>query len=154
MAKRGLPRAADFKQLASWIEKCDRDHHHEELIEVSGRSSQSTRFIDVNNKCIVEKSLGNEYAALSYTWGNREQFQLSQEWLSELKKPQSLLRVDDYLSNVVKDAIAACERLDIPFLWIDTLCIVHDDPKEKHTQIENMDLVCVAISLQSDSLLR
>jgi hypothetical protein len=42
--------------------------------------------------------------------------------------------------------------LEIPFLWIDTLCIVDDDPNEKHNQIANMDQVCPTNSTSIFSL--
>ena len=147
-AKRQIPAAADFKQLASWMKKCDREHHHENRKRIPERSLSSIRLIDIRNKCIFEQSLGSmenleiEYAALSYTWGLGRPFQLTTEVVHELQKPGSLPRFHNKLSKVVTDAMFACERLKIGFLWIDTLCIVHDDPLDKHTQIENMDLVC------------
>lgn len=142
MAKHGLSLATDFERVAGWIEKCDREHHHE--IQ-SGCSLPFVRLIDIKNRSLVEKSLETKFAALSYTWGKCQQFQLKQEWLAELKEPQSILKVWNDMSKVVTDAIAACERLKIPFLWIDTLCIVDDDHTEKPNQIANMDQVRGAI---------
>lgn len=141
MLRQGLRPFADFRRLAGWIEHCDRKHQHEEPTNISERLLPHVRFIDVKKKCIVERSLDCSHAALSYVWGKRQQFQLNRKRLKYLQEPQSLLKVWGHLSRVVTDAIAACEHLHIPFLWIDTLCIVEDDPDEKHSQIENMDQV-------------
>ena len=144
ITKHDLPPAADFKQLAGWIHACDKWHYH--LKEDPVSSVTSVLFIDVNDKCIVEGNFQSQYAALSYTWGSRQQFQLNRKWLIELKEPNSLTKVFDRLSKTVTDAIITCERLNIPFLWIDALCIVDDDFEAKHTQIANMDLVCMILT--------
>jgi hypothetical protein len=149
MAKHGLSPATNFERIAGWLDKCDKGHHHELQ---SGCSLPFVRFVDIKNRCLVEQSPGCKFAALSYTWGNCQQFQLKKDQLAELKKPQSISEVWNELSKVVTDSIAACERLEIPFLWIDTLCIVDDDPNEKHNQIANMDQVCPTNSTSIFSL--
>ncbi|KAF2032758.1 HET-domain-containing protein [Setomelanomma holmii] len=138
MAKHGLSLEADFERIVTWIDKCDKEHAHELQ---TGCSLPFARFVDIKNRCLVEKGLESKFAALSYTWGKCQQFQLKQEWLSELKQPGAIAQIWNDLSKAVTDAIAACERLGIPFLWIDALCIVDDDPNEKHTQISNMDQI-------------
>jgi hypothetical protein len=37
-----------------------------------------------------------------------------------------------------RDAVRVCQFLDIPYLWIDTLCIVQDDHRESAREICNM----------------
>ncbi|KAH7068982.1 heterokaryon incompatibility protein-domain-containing protein [Paraphoma chrysanthemicola] len=138
MAKHGLSPATDFDRIAEWIDQCDKGHHHELQF---GCSLPFARFIDIKNRCLVEQSPGCKFAALSYTWGSCQQFQLKKDQLAELKEPHALSTVWNDLSKVVVDSIAACERLKIPFLWIDTLCIVDDDATEKHTQIAKMDQI-------------
>ena len=150
MTKHDLPPVADFKQLAGWIHTCDKEHGHLKGDPVS--SVTSVLFIDVNHKCIVQGSFQSRYAALSYTWGSRQQFQLNKKWLVELKEQDSLVKVFHRLPKTVTDAIMTCERLNIPFLWIDALCIVDDDPEAKHAQIANMDLVGVILCLPSSCL--
>lgn len=41
----------------------------------------------------------------------------------------------------IQDAIKFCERIGIPYLWVDALCIVQDDAISKHTEISKMDQV-------------
>ncbi|KAL6704783.1 hypothetical protein ACN47E_007587 [Coniothyrium glycines] len=140
-AKHEVPSLADFRQLAGWVQACDEEHHHEFQTNSSDHIRSTARFVDVKNKCLVEKPLNHKFAALSYTWGNCSQFKLTKDRLEELRERQALRNIWKQLSIVAIDAIAACERLNIPFLWIDTLCIVNDDQEEKHNQIANMDQI-------------
>jgi Heterokaryon incompatibility protein (HET) len=39
---------------------------------------------------------------------------------------------------VVRDAIELCDLLDTQFLWVDSLCIIQDDPVLKYRQLELM----------------
>lgn len=56
-----------------------------------------------------------------------------------LEEPGSLLVSDVPLT--FKDAMMACARLGIPYLWIDRLCITQDDDANKLIHIEDMDVV-------------
>ncbi|KAF2830914.1 hypothetical protein CC86DRAFT_246452, partial [Ophiobolus disseminans] len=81
------------------------------------------------------------YAALSYTWGPREPYLLLQNNLAEMLECNSLIKVASQLGQVVHDAIKVCEDLKIPYLWIDSLCIVQDNMEDKSAQIQNMDRI-------------
>ncbi|KAF2820115.1 hypothetical protein CC86DRAFT_255188, partial [Ophiobolus disseminans] len=81
------------------------------------------------------------YAALSYTWGSQERLCLTQENTSMLEQPNSLGEIQGKLGATVVDSITVCTRLSIPYLWIDSICIVQDDAETKHHQIRNMDLI-------------
>jgi hypothetical protein len=99
------------------------------------------RFIDIKNRCITRGTLQSRYAALSYIWGFSKQYLLTEERLPLLEKRDALIHVKEDLPEVVRDAITACEKMDIPFLWIDALCIIQDNPDEKHSQVANMDSI-------------
>jgi hypothetical protein len=81
------------------------------------------------------------YAALSYTWGSEEQYCLERENVEVLKEPGSLDRTSIAIRKVIIDAIEVCVKADIPYLWVDALCIVQDDEHGKMSQIQNMDSV-------------
>lgn len=38
----------------------------------------------------------------------------------------------------IRDAIMLCRSLKIPYLWVDSLCIIQDDPKEWHREASAM----------------
>jgi hypothetical protein len=82
-----------------------------------------------------------QYAALRYTWGSSGQYCLTKSNKSVLEGNGSLQQIIEELLPVVVDSITACARLEIPYLWIDALCIVRDDPAEKHQQIQNIDFI-------------
>lgn len=80
------------------------------------------------------------YAALSYTWGgSHNQFRLTQRNVQFLEEIGSLGDITEVVAKVVMDAITVCARLQIPYLWVDSLCIVQDDDDGKHYQISNMN---------------
>jgi hypothetical protein len=132
----------NFTLLAEWIETCDKDHDHDsEVLDAPHRRPVGMRYIDVRRRCIV-KDIGNSpYAALSYTWGSQERCCLTRQNTQALEKEDSLRDSQFKLDATTLDAITVCERLAIPFLWIDALCIVQDDEQGKHDQIHNMDQI-------------
>ncbi|OAL19364.1 hypothetical protein AYO22_09908 [Fonsecaea multimorphosa] len=64
-----------------------------------------------------------EYAALSHRWGGGQPIVLTK---STLEEKQERLVLDDS-SKTFKEAVDVTRRLGIPYLWIDSLCILQDD---------------------------
>ncbi|KAK4191057.1 hypothetical protein QBC35DRAFT_460474 [Podospora australis] len=61
------------------------------------------------------------YATLSHCWGESPDFiTLTEDNLDEFRKCIPL----DQLPASFRDAILTCQRIDIPYLWIDSLCIL------------------------------
>ncbi|KAF2114725.1 heterokaryon incompatibility protein-domain-containing protein, partial [Lophiotrema nucula] len=63
------------------------------------------------------------YATLSYCWGKLPQLKTTKARLEEFKKGLPM----DEISLTTADAIEICQKLSIPYLWIDALCIIQDD---------------------------
>lgn len=105
------------------------------------RLPQSLLVIDVQNGWIVSKPTSYTYAALSYVWGNptQEDLQATLANISDLKKPGALKQARIPLT--ILDAMTAASELGIPYLWVDRLCIVQDDPATKHDLINRMDSI-------------
>lgn len=78
-------------------------------------------------------------AALSYTWGSREQYCLTTQNTGILEEIGGLSSPRVRLNPTVTDAMQVYSRLDVTFLWVDSLYIVQDDQACKHSQIQNMD---------------
>lgn len=70
-----------------------------------------------------------QYTALSYCWGSSQdaQFQLTTK-LSTLAQRQAGIS-DDELQTVpaLRDAVLITRALSVPYVWIDSLCILQDD---------------------------
>ncbi|KAH8786276.1 heterokaryon incompatibility protein-domain-containing protein, partial [Hyaloscypha finlandica] len=122
----------DFTLINSWLKTCN-----ENLLHFScqkGRSGAATikklRFIDINNSCIQVTDVPQKYAALSYVWGAQimPQMRLTLENFSELTTPQALKNSWSDVPTTVKDAMKVCENCNIPYLWVDALCVIQDGP--------------------------
>jgi len=71
---------------------------------------------------VNEKGESAEYAALSHCWGNSHPITLTKATLEQMQKN---LVLDDSCKTF-KDAADVTRRLGIPYLWIDSLCILQD----------------------------
>jgi hypothetical protein len=74
------------------------------------------------------------YATLTHRWGKGKGLLLSRKNKDELHTRITLLS----LPRTFRDAIRVCRILDISYLWIDTLCIMQDDYRERAREISNM----------------
>ncbi|EFQ27415.1 heterokaryon incompatibility protein [Colletotrichum graminicola M1.001] len=82
------------------------------------------RFPTEGKLCLLEsEGMSGAYVCLSYTWGPRnngvttpDNLQANFNNISYVKLPQTY-----------KDAVTVATALDIPFLWIDGLCIIQGD---------------------------
>jgi len=137
--QRRIRDTVDFKLLAGWLQTCDKEHSHNSGLLDAPRRLKHMRFIDVRRRCIVSYGHQVRYAALSYTWGSQERYCLKRQNIQALEQMNALQNPELKLGPTIFDSIQVCERLCIPYLWIDSLCIVQDDAEAKHDQIQNMD---------------
>jgi hypothetical protein len=103
-----------------------------------------TRVIDVRSSCIrlIETSNGfkGNYIALSHCWGkltNDQKFCTYAYNIENLKKeiPYQLL------PKSFQDAIIITQALGIPYLWIDSLCIIQEDEEDWESEADKMENV-------------
>lgn len=114
-------------QATRWIKECSESHEEckaafpktifvpKRLVEISGAAEDQLRI------CLRErKTLPSEvcYATLSHCWGSTMPFMLKRESLSTCLKSISLSDI----SKVFKDAITFAWRMNIRYIWIDSLC--------------------------------
>ncbi|KIL88272.1 hypothetical protein FAVG1_08351 [Fusarium avenaceum] len=137
---RPRPLLIDFEMLKKWMQLCGEQHnicqHHEDQISIP-----RFRLIDVNRKCIVQ--VGGDrrppFATLSYVWGRRPFLRLVKANVSELEQEGSLEMVE--LPPTIRDAITVCEKLQVEYLWIDSLCIIQDDESVMLEVVDKMDSI-------------
>ncbi|KAF2728470.1 HET-domain-containing protein [Polyplosphaeria fusca] len=134
-------RTVDFKRIALWMGGCDKHKHWKSKQPGPVEMIPRFRLIDVMNMRLVCAPHIARYAALSYVWGKCKQFLLTQDRVEELETPHSLNKHAHELSKVITDALHSCRCLGIPYLWVDSLCIVQDDANAKHAQIARMDII-------------
>ena len=83
---------------------------------------------------------GNEqgkYAALSHCWGGDVALKLTNDNIGELTSGVSF----DSLPKTFQDAVEVCRLLDIPYLWIDSLCIIQTSKADWEVQGSKMHMV-------------
>lgn len=118
----------------SWIAECDSGHPTVLLITSFAHNEQSfvpTRLIKVEKHLkdhvqLVSPFDSVRYVALSYCWGTTEQ---SRTITTNIRSRERRFAVAQ-LPQTLKDAIFLTRALGIQYVWIDSLCIVQDDPEE------------------------
>jgi hypothetical protein len=80
------------------------------------------------------------FVALSYLWGGTGEEYWTKRANLKKRRAQGGLDVS-VLPGTILDTIQLVRQLGERYLWIDALCIVQDDPKDKTVQIGVMDLI-------------
>ncbi|KIX98787.1 uncharacterized protein Z520_05248 [Fonsecaea multimorphosa CBS 102226] len=94
------------------------------------------------------------YATLSHRWGNSDE-----SFILELTNLESLTKdiAWSQLPKTAQDAIEICRKLDIEYLWIDSLCIIQHyqpdwaDQSEKMSTIYGQSYLNIAAMDSNDS---
>ncbi|KAE8441729.1 hypothetical protein EG329_004515 [Mollisiaceae sp. DMI_Dod_QoI] len=108
-----------------------------------GAMQLPARVIDVGSTDITPKlfeaRLGHlaEYVALSYCWGGPQENVLTRATIHDMKMEIPVAT----LPPTLQDAIAITRKLGFQYLWVDSLCIVQDDPQDTATQIAEMGTI-------------
>ncbi|KAK4209652.1 heterokaryon incompatibility protein-domain-containing protein [Rhypophila decipiens] len=84
------------------------------------------------------------YAALSHCWGTR---QLPSQTTRSNVHQLSRSIPPDILPKTFANALEIARRLQIPYLWIDALCIVQDDNQEWQDEAARMDAIYLGSQL-------
>ncbi|KAJ8113563.1 hypothetical protein OPT61_g4331 [Boeremia exigua] len=117
-----------FACLNQWIEACSRSH-----LSCSKSKDQNyapKRVLEIKDgKVFLREHLapGIRYACLSHCWGPQGvAIKLNRHTLDTFKCGYNSLE----LPKTFQDAVQVCERLNIPNLWIDALCILQDSSED------------------------
>ncbi|EJT82482.1 hypothetical protein GGTG_02455 [Gaeumannomyces tritici R3-111a-1] len=155
--------AENVEMMRQWIRDCQ--SHAPCRLPESSKPWLPTRLLDVGSaeddrapRLVLTSTSqveGAIYAALSHMWGDAEAappFQTSQYNYEEAKMgiPMSVLPQN------FRDAIETCRHLDVPFIWIDSLCIIQDsiddwqrEAKEMHNVYKHAYFTIAATSATS-----
>lgn len=142
------------RQIRAWIHECDDGHAHQDCpcfenpasthlgppsaehhgLETIERLTAflPTRLLDVRALSHIRLCDGediretgvNKYATLSHCWGSSRSFLTTKESLSSMKRG---FDVSHQMPKTFRDAIVVAHELGVPYLWIDSLCIIQDD---------------------------
>lgn len=133
VATQDVPSDALFDVVRAWMDNCHKRHQVCAPTPENDPPLLPNRFVDVTQdgldpRLIVSEGQRGHYAALSHCWGG---LQLPQTTVATLAQHQNCIPMDQ-LPKSFKDAITIARKLRIPFLWIDSLCIVQDSEQDWH----------------------
>lgn len=104
-------------------------------------SSLPTRIIEIDgpHRVRLKRSTPDKkahYACLSYCWGRNpeRQLQTTKRTLGEFERELQW----SLLPKTFQDALALIRKLGLKYLWIDSLCILQDDPADWRTEGSKM----------------
>lgn len=130
--------------IKDWLHTCEGSRSHRECQPSNGylpkrlidvRSGKPLRLVATKN--LVQDPDSGRYATLSHCWGT---------WLDtsplrttrETEMEFSAIICDHLLPKTFRDAIKITRSLEIPYLWIDSMCIVQDNLDEWQTEASHM----------------
>lgn len=123
---------ADFGIVRTWLEFCLKNHGDTcELIDL--RPIPALQVVDCDTGLIISAKRGCKYLAFSYVWGKAQS--------EEPTIGGEFHLLAEGTPILIQDAISATKRLGYQYLWIDRYCIPQKDGEERHSQIQQMDLV-------------
>ena len=138
-----------YQEIQSWIQDCSTNHLQCGNLRWSSRNP--TRLLRVRSASevqLIETSPGMEqmkYVALSYRWGDIETFTSKEMDLvdggkSTTKNLRRRLAPFDAseLPATIRDAVTLMRGLSLEYLWIDTVCIIQDDPVDWQREAASM----------------
>ncbi|KPM39532.1 hypothetical protein AK830_g7021 [Neonectria ditissima] len=126
----------DFIQKS--LARC-RAEHSACSLAMPNASWYPTRLIQVSQDSVnlvesAETDIVGSYATLSHCWGGAEILKLKKGNLSDLKQDV----VVSSLPQTFKDAIIVIRNLGIPYIWIDSLCIIQDSDEDWQREARTM----------------
>lgn len=108
--------------IKNWLRDCEQCHAS---CARQTLPKLPTRVVDVQepSRLYETNHESSRYVALSHCWGKVSLYRTKKATLGVHKKG---IGWDD-LFKTLQDAIALTRQLEIPYIWIDSLCIVQDD---------------------------
>ncbi|KAM3067234.1 hypothetical protein ACMFMG_005400 [Clarireedia jacksonii] len=133
-----------YRRLREDLEICDEIHTECRGSEFRSGSESPwelpSRLVKIdnlsNNVQIVPASdhSGIKFAALSYCWGGDDSMKLTRTNV----EPWSRSVPRSELPKTLCDAITFTKKVGLQYIWIDRLCIIQDDEKDKAREIARM----------------
>jgi hypothetical protein len=132
------PSEAYFSVVKRWFDDCGRTHS--DCGDHSSLTPQlPDRVIDVAltgriPRLVDGSGLLSRYATLSHCWGGATPIKTL---ASNLEEKMAGIPLED-LPKTFREAVIMCRVLGIPYLWIDSICIIQDSPTDWQIQSSKM----------------
>ena len=131
-----------FACAATWLTTCLRQHEMCSInrADFNFRPRRLVKVSIVNSRLSVRLTETQdireniEYLALSHCWGEAEGLELTEERLATFCERIPL----ESLPKTFLDAVAVTARLRYQYIWIASLCIIQDCPRDRELEINAM----------------
>jgi hypothetical protein len=130
---------------SAWLQQCAAKHHNcrrlltgIDLHDDTESVDLPTRLVQIEDettaRIVPTEGQSGRYVALSYVWGSKPVAKLTKQnfpnFQEEISTPE--------LPRTLADAIKVTKRLGVSHIWIDSLCIVQDDPEDWEREASRM----------------
>ena len=131
----------DSQLIRRWLNDCETSHSHCRSADSTSNDDVDIMLIDVVKNRLIQKRSNCRYLALSYVWGDVQMLKTTKENFPLLTQSGALSLRKDQIPQVIRDTMKLVLAIGEKYLWVDTLCIVQDDPVDKHAQIAQMHTI-------------
>lgn len=145
--RRTIPSVADPAELREWLQSCRYNHWHPKtgsnaLMDLV--HAGNFRLLDTDTlrfKTVADRTPLPAYAALSYVWGLESGNRFAESPTTEISL--------ESLAPTLRDAILMTRTLELPYIWIDQLCVDRSSSLKLHETLVNMGTIyeCAQIVL-------
>lgn len=125
-------------KIRAWLEQCNTNHGaHCYDPAADNATFRPMWLIDCVDGKLVRSRPGDQYVALSYVWEPPGRRLPVMCMASNVPALEQKIPEDD-LPQAIVDAMWLTRKLSLSLLWVDRLCIVQDDEREKDRHVRNM----------------
>lgn len=123
-----------FRRGQSWLETCTK--LHTKCNDIRSPRLPPRRILDISNDRVrlLHDHKPEKYACLSHCWGGHQPLQTLRDTLA---KHQDGIEWNS-LPRTFQDVIKLLRRIEMQYVWIDSLCIVQDDEKDWEIEAAKM----------------
>ena len=148
----------DIGLLKKWKQECIISHVPNCKNPMKIWSVRPAWLVDAQNQCLVPGTACGDYVALSYRWGQPSDHMRHYPNMMDLQEHNALhdSKIAAYLAPVVWHAIYLTAVIGERFLWVDAVCIDHNDEQAAKEQLNLMgaiyaNAIVTIISTDSDA---
>jgi Heterokaryon incompatibility protein (HET) len=118
---------AVLRKIEGWISECREQHGHRRY-QINQVPSRILEIKENGSKVVLCElsSMEAAYSALSHCWGTLQPVTLTTDNLEDFRMGVQT----SSLPKTFQDAIWLADHLRIQYVWIDSLCIIQDDPDD------------------------
>lgn len=109
--------------IAKWLQECSSHHHCLSHINTGWYPTRLVECTSESTFRVIRSEFatpGRGYITLSHQWGDSAFLKLTQDQLPTFERGLPITE----LRKTFQDAIVVAKRMSIPYIWIDSLCII------------------------------